>query len=59
VLNPVDGYQLSPDFDEQGNPHGLDTKFYLIAIPSIYKDSGLLRSEYHAFQLTATTDSNV
>ena len=49
MLNPIDGYKMFPEKDDNGIVQGLDSKFYLIAIPSIYKDTGLLNSEYHAF----------
>ena len=36
VLSPLDGYSLKPQGNGKGGVEGLDTKFYLIAIPSIY-----------------------
>ena len=49
VLSPLDGFELEAIPSSEGKPLGIDSKFYLIAIPSIFKDSGLLRSEYNAF----------
>lgn len=49
VLSPIDGLEVNAMPNNEGKMMPLDSKFYLIAIPSIFKDSGILGSEYHAY----------
>jgi hypothetical protein len=48
-LFPLDNTEVSALMSSEDKPLGIESKFYLIAIPSIFKDNGLLSSTYHAY----------
>ena len=58
VLNPLDGLKVQADFSEaEQRPYNVQTNFYLIAVPSYFKDSN--NNQYNVYQLTANYQTDL
>lgn len=57
VLNPLDGMSARPNYDNQNKPMHLQTNFYLIAVPSFFRDVN--GNMYSMHQLTMNHNTNL
>jgi hypothetical protein len=55
VLNPLDNVETSSIINSDGKPQNIQTNFYLIAVPSYFKDTQ--GYNYNVYQLTANYQS--
>ncbi len=51
VLSPLDGLSVRAEYNEQKKPHPIQSNFYLVAVPSVFKTSS--GSIYAVHQLTS------
>jgi hypothetical protein len=58
ILNPLDGLKVTADFsDAEQRPYNVQTNFYLIAVPSYFRDSS--NNQYNVYQLTANYQTDL
>lgn len=57
ILNPLDGLKVDADFTEDQRPYNIQTNFYLIAVPSYFKDTS--NYQYNVYQLTANYQTDM
>ena len=50
-MNPLDSLSQEPLIDEFGRPRNIESNFYLIAVPSYFKDTR--GNVYSVYQLTS------